>query len=255
MNDVQPTVERLVHLGMEMIDYKTHKQSITDSNRALVANALGDRPYLPTEERQKYTAAANEAIEQIIRDGSCEADVPENIQRKVQNEIFNMDYWDTGYQAAKQKMSALATKLPVWAYCQQIQALSSTGLGIIVAVSGDLNCYSNPAKLWSWWACGVDDDGTRQSIGAKWRKGMLFGHICQPLQKQGDGYKRFYYARRARTSETHPDWSKGHQHNDSMIVMGKKLLKYVWKAWRDPSLDKWIQDEEMYGYWDAMDNR
>ena len=41
-------------------------------------------------------------------------------------------------------------------------------------------------------------------------------------------YGKVYLARRARTAETHPDWTPGHSHNDALRIVSKEVLKGLW---------------------------
>lgn len=55
-------------------------------------------------------------------------------------------------------------------------------------------------------------------------------------------YGEVYAKRRARTAETHPDWTKAHSHKDALRIMTKALIADLWSAWRaarkgvDPSV-------------------
>jgi len=44
-------------------------------------------------------------------------------------------------------------------------------------------------------------------------------------------YRQAYNARRERTVETHPDWTKKHSHRDAMRVMFKALIADLYAAW------------------------
>lgn len=43
-------------------------------------------------------------------------------------------------------------------------------------------------------------------------------------------YAKVYLDRRARTAQTHPEWTPGHSHNDAMRIVSKELLKDMWIA-------------------------
>jgi len=49
-------------------------------------------------------------------------------------------------------------------------------------------------------------------------------------------YRVKYDQRRARTAVTHPEWTKGHSHNDGLRIAAKEILKHLWraaKAWHE----------------------
>lgn len=52
------------------------------------------------------------------------------------------------------------------------------------------------------------------------------------IKQKGD-YREAYEQRRARTAETHPDWSPGHSHNDGLRFVSKRLLRDLWRYSRD----------------------
>lgn len=43
-------------------------------------------------------------------------------------------------------------------------------------------------------------------------------------------YRHVYEERRAHTAQTHPEWTPGHSHNDALRVVGKEILRDLWRA-------------------------
>lgn len=53
------------------------------------------------------------------------------------------------------------------------------------------------------------------------------------IKQPSSEYRTVYDERRARTAETHPDWTPGHSHNDALRITSKRILRDLWQAARD----------------------
>lgn len=73
----------------------------------------------------------------------------------------------------------------------------------------------------------------RKGQRANWSTdaGMRAHLIAESCIKQMDRspYRATYDARRARTDETHPEWTAGHSHNDALRVTAKAILRDLWR--------------------------
>lgn len=265
--------ERLVVLDKAVREYRKHikrKQMYEMGRRDLVKNHLGYRITMAQEKRDQYAEDAQAIIDGLVKNEP----IPERMQgetEQLRDDVLALERLMQSEQAMVDRMWELmgehAVELPVWQYARDITALTASGLGLIVGVSAGvapedkeagrevysgLERFPSPAKLWSWWGMPVDENGRRPKVRPCDRQGLAHGCLGIPLRNMGDGYKRCYYARKARTSDTNPEWPAGRQDNDAVTVMCKKLLKYIWIAWHDPETDKTVHDEEMWGYYDAV---
>ncbi len=153
---------------------------------------------------------------------------------------------------------------PIWPYFKDVKGVGEKTLARLMACIGDP--YLRPlddgsytprtvSQLWAY--CGMhtmpNKDG--EIIAAKRMKGVqanwnteaktrLFllsqGLLRQGIRKDKDGnqfavtpYGQLYLDRRARTAVTHPEWNPGHGLNDALRIMGKELLKQLWRAARE----------------------
>jgi hypothetical protein len=162
------------------------------------------------------------------------------------------------------RMTQLARSLPVYPWVESVRGAGAIGLATIVAEAGDLSNYSTPGKLWKRLGY-APFDGFAGSTWkrATWRPRVLAAEEWQAnpfsgeryalmhqiatflwmkqwigKDKTGTGvgapngpYGEIYAARRARTKQTHPDWSDGHAHSDALRVMMKEFLKDLWIEW------------------------
>lgn len=153
---------------------------------------------------------------------------------------------------------------PIWLYFKDVKGVGEKTLARLMACIGDP--YLRPlddgsyeprtvSQLWAY--CGMhtmpNKDG--EIIAAKRMKGVqanwnteaktrLFllsqGLLRQGIRKDKDGnqfavtpYGQLYLDRRAHTAVTHPEWNPGHGLNDALRIMGKELLKQLWRAARE----------------------
>jgi hypothetical protein len=166
-------------------------------------------------------------------------------------------------------MEKIAKQLPVWEWAEPVMGFGAKGLAIIVAetttASAPLSLSSYTKGLdgiysrLGFASYGLPDDGGQFALSTwkrqTWRPRALTADewiehpfkacryaemftLAESLFKlQSDGrrepgpYRLVYDRRRARTAETHPDWSKLHSHRDAMRVMFKALIADLYAAW------------------------
>lgn len=98
----------------------------------------------------------------------------------------------------------------------------------------------NVAKLWAY--CGHGDPNRKRAKGmtapeaarlGNPRAKMLTHLLAEAVIKSANpDYRIVYDTRRETTAVTHPDWSKGHSHNDALHLVGKEILRDLWTAAR-----------------------
>ena len=153
---------------------------------------------------------------------------------------------------------------PIWPYFKDVKGVGEKTLARLMACIGDP--YLRPlddgsyeprtvSQLWAY--CGMhtmpNKDGEivaakrMKGVQANWNteaKTRLFllsqNLLRQGIRKDKDGnqfavteYGQLYLDRRAHTAVTHPEWNPGHGLNDALRIMGKELLKQLWRAARE----------------------
>jgi hypothetical protein len=165
---------------------------------------------------------------------------------------------------SEKAMADLAKELPVFPFVEGIRGAGELGLATIVAETGDLSNYPNPAKVWKRLGY-APYDGFAGSTWKRqtWRPRTLTKEewIANPFSGEryalmhqiaewlvnaqwigkaksasGEGepngpYGQIYANRRAHTLTTHPDWSLGHRRNDALRVTMKAFLKDLHSEW------------------------
>ncbi len=171
---------------------------------------------------------------------------------------------DTPRNTAELAMKKLARKLPAYAFAKSVTGFGDLGFAVVVGAAGDIGNYATPDRLrrrlglapmaangetraMSNWKKGglTAADWTEAGYNPR-RRAAVFSCVEDSLfraqwtgaAKSEDGqgkpkgrYGEVYARRRARTAETHPDWSKGHAHMDARRVMVQKLIDDLWAAW------------------------
>lgn len=131
------------------------------------------------------------------------------------------------------------------AFVRQAKGVGEKQAARLLAAVGDpyWNVLDNrPRTVSELWAyCGlhvINGESARRKKGiksnwsteAKMRAYLVSTSI---VKSPTSPYRKVYDERRARTAETHPDWTKGHSHNDALRKVSKEVLKDMWRAARD----------------------
>ena len=114
------------------------------------------------------------------------------------------------------------------------------GEGSVRVLVADPPFARNVAKLWAY--CGHGDPNRKRAKGmtapeaarlGNPRAKMLTHLLAEAVIKSANpDYRIVYDTRRETTAVTHPDWSKGHSHNDALHLVGKEILRDLWTAAR-----------------------
>ena len=155
-----------------------------------------------------------------------------------------------------------AKQLPVWStFGESIAGFGAISLGAIIAEAGDLSRYAGPAKLWKRMGVAViGNERQRKCLdkekalehGYSPRRRSIMFVIGECLVKTKSEYRAVYDARKlyeaARAEELglivapaanipkgeHARFrSHGHIHLRAKRYMEKRLLRNLWRAWRD----------------------
>jgi hypothetical protein len=142
------------------------------------------------------------------------------------------------------RIKDLVEMFPVWEHWgKDIRGLGEMNFANLIAESGDLWRYENPAKLWKRMGVGIVAGHGIQRKAKDKEKAKLFGYspyrrsvvfnLSESLMKGNkDEYKARYDARKE-YEMTKPEVKvKAHAHKRSLRFIGKYFLKSIWKEWR-----------------------
>lgn len=148
---------------------------------------------------------------------------------------------------ALKEMIKLAESLPVWsAFGDQIRGFGAASLAVIIGEAGDLSAYSSVAKLWKRMGLAVMDGVRQGGLTKNASKEDWIVHGYNPERRSrmwniGDtlikgnrdgGYRTAYLARKEYELARDPEMKPIKAHRRAQRYMEKRLLKYLWQAWR-----------------------
>lgn len=145
---------------------------------------------------------------------------------------------------AERECQKMAKSLQVWPWVDSINGFGSLGLAQIVGEAGDLSLYSNPAKLWKRFGLAVFDGKSQRRVSgaaaieqgySPVRRAIMFC-IGDSLLKKQNAYRDLYLVRKVTEQAKLPDGSKMHWHRRAQRYTEKRLLRDLWRAWRDQSV-------------------
>lgn len=143
--------------------------------------------------------------------------------------------------------------LPIWPRVKATRGLGFLGIALLIGATGDLRRYSNHSKVWKRLGLAVIDgrcqrkvpgaEGIRQGFSPN-RRSMVWSMGATMLRTQSElpeGPRRrarppgpFRLGYDARKSyELANGLPKGHAHNRAKRYMEKKLVRNIWRAWRE----------------------
>lgn len=140
---------------------------------------------------------------------------------------------------AESRLEKLAEQLPASGFVRDTRGLGLLGLAQIVGECGDFSQRTVP-QLWARMGLAVMPDGTRQRRMAgpegithrfSTPRRMIMWNIGVSLIRSEGPYKAVYDERKA--YETGRGIPQGHAHNRAKRYIEKRLLRDLWRTWRD----------------------
>lgn len=225
----------------------------TNAAKALVRRALGWYAGDDEAKRDKINASAAKIVAVALAGKGCELPAVAADLEVIGQSISPLH---AVRHQAELEMRRIARKLLIWQlWAKGVRGLGDLGLAVVLAETNDLALYSNPAKVWkrlglapydgkaasTWRREGGLNSEQWTAIGySPRRRAEIFSCVGDPLFRQqtiiNGPYRQAYDRRRAHTANTHPDWSKGHSHNDALRIMTKELIRDLWVAWRQAGI-------------------
>ena len=162
---------------------------------------------------------------------------------------------------AQARLKAMLEELPdaappaVLAFTDEARGFGRPLLAQVIAEAGDLARYDGPAKLWSRMGLGLGPAGETRYEGRSPRRRALMAVVGACFLKAGGPYKDLYDERKV-FEQSKPSCGKtlknakgepiglckdakaecckaGHIHNRTMRYVEKRLLRDLWRAWRN----------------------
>lgn len=159
------------------------------------------------------------------------------------------------YKAEAKAMDSIVKALPVWEWAEGVRGIGSNILAQIIAETGDLSKYANPAKVWKRMGLALVR-GHRQQFWSATRAGFTRSENVQMAEEMGyvarrralmavtgdciiraknPHYGAIYREYKKRKLKELPPKEKGrkmHAHKMALRYIEKRFLLDLWKAWR-----------------------
>lgn len=211
---------------------------------ALVRTGMGWRMDLPESDRSKIAKAAAKLTKAIESGDAIE---PEHQQLAADVTPFILASrearkpFDKLRKDLERVLEDTAATLPVRPWVDGVRGFGLLGLSIIVGESGDLSDYANPAKLWKRLGLApagcyrmTCKDGSETNAIPRRRRSAIWTLGDSLLKGNGDGpYRKVYLERKAYEIQRDPTMTKMHAHRRAQRYAEKRLLRDLWRAWRD----------------------
>ena len=206
---------------------------------ALLRRALGWRKDLPEAERKKI---ANQAAALMKEPEGSE------LEEMIRLSLKAKEPFETKERELLKDMEKLADTLPVWCtFGEPIRGFGRGSLAVIVAEAGDLSNYADHSKLWKRMGLAVMDGVRQGGLPKGASKEDWIAHGYSPMRRSrmwniGDAlikgnregkYRTLYLQRKAYELAREPEMQPIKAHRRAQRVMEKRLLKDLWRAWRE----------------------
>jgi hypothetical protein len=264
---------QIISLSRRHVMVTATKVAVVNRVCAYVRQLLGFYEATAKTDREKIRIAAMKVITEFGRNPEADqAVLSESDTIVVCMAILEAGRMDAEIAVVEKQMRQLARQLPAFPWVDQVRGFSDLGLAIIIGEAGDLSNYDTVCKLRkragyapfdgkasSTWrrSGGLANDEWIKLGGSGQRQARFYAYVALPLfQAQGakadketgirpaakGAYGEAYYARRAKTLITHPEWADtkkhpGRYHKDALRVMMQALLRDLWLAWRAAKCD------------------
>lgn len=254
MNDI---VSQLVELQARRKFYIRVCTANVNQARAMVRLGLGFRADEAEDGRAKLVARASKIVNAVFADKPCDDALAYKFEDDLKLVAAALLPFESVRSDVERNMKKAVRALPGYAFVKGVRGFGDLAFAVIVAEAGDLAGYSEVGKLWKrlglcpfdghagrTWKTG---QGGRALTKEEWvafgyngkRLSQVYSCLTEPLFKQqsmvSGPYRAIYDARRIRTAQTHPDWSKLHSHNDALRIMAQCAIRDLWVEWRRSS--------------------
>jgi hypothetical protein len=163
-------------------------------------------------------------------------------------------------KAVEKTMVKEAKKLPVYEWVDSVRGFGALGFAQIVGEAGDLGNYATVSRLWKRMGLAVIDGGRQRRVtgaaaldhGYCPSRRSVMWNVGDAMFRAGGEYADLCRARKEREREKAAEEgltvcpaakipakdkenyrSDGHIHNRAKRYMEKRLLRDLWRAWRD----------------------
>lgn len=242
-------IPRIINLQQQRIATVKMQLRINNQCRSLARSRMGWRLDLPEADRKRINTAAEQLVKRV-QEGEIDEEYA-GLVPYIMASANSRKAFDDHRLNVERQMKSLAKLLPVWPWVESVHGFGAMGLAIIVGEAGDLSQYANPAKLWKRMGLAVINGRSQRKVtdadeaviqGYNPRRRSAMYTIGDAIVKAGGPYRAVYDERKAAKTAQHaselndkgkPVWPPIRLHRDAQRYMEKRLLRDLWRAWRD----------------------
>jgi hypothetical protein len=247
------SVEQIIACHRERNFAMEQRKRVDLSLGSYLRTQLGWKKDLPDKERAAIAKQAQKLMDEP----------DERFSDVVNASRMAREPWDAVEKGAVKMMERLAKGLPVWAsFGEPIPGFGAVSLAVIVGEAGDLSKYSDHSKLWKRMGLavmeGVRQGGLTKSASAAdwiahgynakrrshvWNIGdaLMKSQVRKVKDANGEDtgertargiYGEVYLARKEYEVARDPEIKPIIAHRRAQRYMEKRLLRDLWRAWR-----------------------
>lgn len=266
--DIEQTVAQIRYWHRQRCFAMEQRKRADLSLLAFLRTSLGWSKALPDVERTKIAKQAMALVsigEAETKGKPVDTDEPAYAEWSniIAASLSARSPFDAIEKRAVKQMGGLAKSLPVYEWAEPVRGLGDVSLAIIVAEAGDLANYSTHSKLWKRMGVAVMGDVrqgglaknaskddwiahgyNRQRRSRLWNIGdtLIKAQVRKVLDDNGEDagertsigdYGAAYLSRKAYELARDPEMQPMKAHRRAQRYMEKKLLRALWRAWRD----------------------
>lgn len=246
------------------------KSRIMQANRlqAIIAGTIGYHSGMEEKKRQALFKEASKVIS-AVEEGAMEHDM----KHIILTTLIGIRAFNETELPIKKSMERLAKTLPVasWAELPEQKGFGLLSLATVIGETGNLDNYTNPAKVWKRMGCAPIQFNDDTFMGATWKSGkdgklpsgiwseagysprrrsvayvigenLIRGNFDGIGKSKKDGpYRKRYAETKARFFAAHPDYESADEdkkgqpglrcHRHGMLLATKMLLRDLWVEW------------------------
>lgn len=163
---------------------------------------------------------------------------------------------------AEKEMVKLAKELPVYPWVENVKGFGALGFTSIIGETGNLSNYAGPAKVWKRLGLAVINGGRQRRVTGEealehgyspsrrsvvwtigdslFRCGGEYSDLCRErkeVEREKAKFEGLIVCPSAKIPAKDKEnyRSDGHVHNRAKRYMEKRLIRDLWRAWRDSS--------------------
>lgn len=156
--------------------------------------------------------------------------------------------WRALEELATEDLTDEASIHPAYEPLQQVKGMGPVLTAQLLGCLGTFARFATVSKLWAYSGFRPDQGRTKGKFHNynHTLKGVC-GRISTRMMMGRGPYYDVYLDSRAHYDKTHPEWTKGHQHNASLRRMLKLFLSHAWEIGRLaeglPIVEPWILEQ------------